>query len=118
MTAGRASAVPAKRHSNTAMKIVGKDCAVTGEQLQRADQRAEVHARETLGDFPGFRQTALDGEERFAGAIVNRLEIADGRLRVAARAGGITRPLPLSSTQSLVGNWGLWTVLIRRSSLR
>src|SRR3546814_10415112 len=81
MTAGRASAVPAKRHSNTAMKIVGKDCAVTGEQLQRADQRAEVHARETLGDFPGFRKTALDGAERFAGAIVHRLEIADGRLR-------------------------------------
>src|SRR3546814_14897829 len=93
MTAGRASAVPAKRHSNTAMKIVGKDCAVTGEQLQRADHRAAVHARETLGDFPGFRKTALDGAERFAGVIFHRLEIADGRLRAAKRAGGSARTL-------------------------
>src|SRR3546814_2212546 len=103
MTAGRASAVPAKRHSNTAMKIVGKDCAVTGEQLQRADQRAEVHARETLGDFPGFRKTALDGAERFAGAIVHRLEIADGRLRAAERAGGRSEE-HTSELQSIMRN--------------
>src|SRR3546814_11278038 len=91
MTAGRASAVPAKRHSTTAMKIVGKDCAVTGEQLPRAEQRAEVHARETLGDFPGFRKTALDGAERFDGAIVHRLEIAEERKSVVEGKSGSVR---------------------------
>src|SRR3546814_7384279 len=96
MTAGCAQATPAKRHKRAAPTIVQGNLAVTGGDSGR-------NTRPDFMRIPGpTEDAALNRAERLAGAVVHGLEVADGGLGTAERAGRVRSEEHTSELQSLM----------------
>src|SRR3546814_20502036 len=90
MTAGCAQATPAKRHKRAARTIVQGNLAVTGGDSGR-------NTRPYFMRIPGpTEDAAFNRAERLAGAVDHGLEVAEGGLRTAERAGRVARHIHLA----------------------